>query len=64
MLILSRKQGESILIGDAIRVTVDRVDRRRVRLAIDAPDDVAVDRLEVWVRKHEGDRPAPADAAD
>ena len=52
MLVLSRKQGESIVIGQGICVTINRVDRHRVRLAIDAPDDVPVDRREVWQRKH------------
>ena len=64
MLILSRKRGESIVIGQRIRVTVDRVDRHRVRLAIDAPDDVSVDRREIWLRKHEGGDLATTDAID
>ena len=64
MLVLSRKRGESIVIGRRIYVTVDRVDRHRVRLAIDAPEDVSVDRREIWVRKHEGVRPVATDAVD
>ena len=64
MLILSRKRGESIVIGQRIRVTVDRVDRHRVRLAIDAPQDVSVDRQEVWLRKHEGGGLVAVDAMD
>jgi carbon storage regulator len=62
MLVLSRKQGESIVIGQGVCVTVDRVDRHRVRLAIDAPDEVAVDRREVWLRKQDDDGPATSSA--
>ena len=40
-------QGESIVIGEGICVTVGRLDRHRVRLAIDAPHEVSVDRKEV-----------------
>ena len=51
MLVLSRKVGETIVIDDRIRVTVDRVSGGRVRLSVDAPPDVTVDRKEVWQRK-------------
>lgn len=47
MLILSRKAGQRILIGDNIEVVVVEVRQGSVRLGIDAPTDVAVDRLEV-----------------
>jgi carbon storage regulator len=47
MLVLSRKKEEAIVIGDNIRVTVLEVRGNRVRLGIQAPNDVAVHRLEI-----------------
>ena len=47
MLILQRKPGESIQIGDQIKVSVVSVDGRRVRLAIEAPSDVSILRSEL-----------------
>jgi carbon storage regulator len=48
MLVLSRKTGESIVIGSGIVVTVVRVDGETVRVGISAPKDVPVHRLEVY----------------
>ena len=48
MLVLSRKQGEKIVIGDNISVVVIEVRGAKVRLGIDAPRDVAVHREEVY----------------
>lgn len=50
MLILTRKLGESITIGDDIKVSVLGIHGRQVRLGIDAPSDVVVHREEVYVR--------------
>ncbi len=50
MLILTRKLGESITIGDDIRVSVIGVRGRQVRLAIDAPTNVIVHREEIYVK--------------
>jgi carbon storage regulator len=47
MLVLSRKPQQTICIGDDIIITVLRVDRGRVKLGIDAPADVHVDRGEI-----------------
>ena len=52
MLVLSRKVGEAIVIGNRVEVRVQRVSRNRVRLAIEAPGNVTVDRGEIWLRKH------------
>ena len=51
MLVLTRKPGESIKIGDEIIVTVHRINRDTIRLAIEAPRHVSVDRGEVRERK-------------
>lgn len=48
MLVLSRKQNESIKIGDNITLTVVEISGNKVRLGITAPDDVAVHRQEIW----------------
>jgi carbon storage regulator len=47
---LSRKPGEKLVIGDDIVLTIVEVKGNRVRLAIDAPDDVRILRSEfaVW----------------
>ena len=47
MLVLSRKTGERIAIGDAVTVTVLRLSNGRVKLGITAPDDVSVLRTEI-----------------
>ncbi len=49
MLVLSRKVGERILVGDQIRITVGRVTGGGVRLGIEAPSDIPVVREEVLV---------------
>lgn len=51
MLILTRKSGETIRIGDSIAVTVLEIKGNQIRLGIAAPRDVAVDREEVAMRK-------------
>jgi carbon storage regulator len=47
MLVLSRKVGETIKIGQDVEVTVVRVDRGKVRLAIQAPREVVIMRSEL-----------------
>jgi len=52
MLVLSRKLGEAIIIGDHIRVTVVEIRAGHVGLGIVAPRDVSVDRQEIHERRH------------
>ncbi len=47
MLVLSRKPGERIRIGDSIVLTCVRIGPNTVRLGIDAPRDVAIVREEI-----------------
>ena len=47
MLILQRKEGESLLIGEEVEVTVLAVEAGRVRLAIQAPREVPILRSEL-----------------
>ena len=51
MLILTRRAGEALRIGDDIGVTVMAVNGSQVRIGINAPRDVAVDREEIAERK-------------
>ncbi len=47
MLVLSRKVGEKILIGDNVSVTVVRVAQGVVRIGVDAPKDMAIIRDDI-----------------
>ena len=51
-LVLSRKPGESILIGDDIKITVTGIQEGRARVWIDAPRDVKIVREELLKAKH------------
>ena len=50
MLILSRRMGESIHLGDSVTVTVLGVTRGQVKIGIDAPRELSVHRDEVYRR--------------
>jgi carbon storage regulator len=50
MLVLTRKLGEKLVIGDRIVVTVVKLDHGQVRLGIEAPREVAVFRAEIAPR--------------
>jgi carbon storage regulator len=52
VLVLSRKVGERILIGDRIVVTVAKLENGQVRLGIEAPREIAVFREEIDPRLH------------
>ncbi|WP_315121927.1 carbon storage regulator CsrA [uncultured Clostridium sp.] len=48
MLVIGRKKGESLLIGDDIEITVVKIEDGSVRLAIEAPRDVNILRKELY----------------
>ncbi len=50
MLILSRKNGEKLIIGDDVELTILSIKGNQVRIGVNAPKDVAVHREEVYLR--------------
>ena len=63
MLALSRGEGQSIIIDGHIEVKIVKWSRSSVRLAIQAPREIAVDRDEIWRRMHPG-QPTPLGQAE
>lgn len=64
MLVLSRRVGESVVIGDNVTVTVLEVRGDVVRVGIDAPRSVAVHRAELLRELESSNREAAAPSAD
>jgi carbon storage regulator len=58
MLVLTRKLGESIRIGDTIIVKIVDLDSRHVKLGIEAPKNIAVNREEIYERIQKENRAA------
>lgn len=55
MLILTRRVGETIVIDhQIIKIRVASIHGNQVRLSIDAPRDIVVDREEIYLRKQQG----------
>ena len=48
MLVISRKKGESLLIGDDIEITVEKIDTSSVKISIKAPKEKVILRKEVY----------------
>jgi len=59
MLILTRRAGETLRIGDDVEVTVMAVSGSQVRIGIKAPRNVVVDREEIAARKQRDRDPTP-----
>ena len=51
MLVLTRKPGEAIFIGDNVKITVLDISSNQVRIGVDAPREIEVDREEIRQRK-------------
>ena len=54
MLILTRRIGETLIIGDDVKITVLGVRGNQVRIGVDAPRNVAVHRKEIYDQVHKG----------
>ena len=64
MLILTRRVGETVMIGNEVTVTVLGVKGNQVRIGVNAPKDVAVHREEIYERiKREEDTNDPQSGA-
>jgi carbon storage regulator len=61
MLILTRRVGETLMIGDSVTVTVLGVKGNQVRIGITAPKDVAVHREEIYQRIQRGEEAGHVD---
>ncbi len=48
MLILTRRTGESVMIGDDVSITILGIMDKQVRIGVDAPKDIAVHREEIY----------------
>lgn len=63
MLILTRRAGEALMIGDDAKITVLGVKGNQVRIGIDAPKDLPVHRQEIYDRIQHQLKKKDADAA-
>ncbi|EHJ01512.1 carbon storage regulator, CsrA [Clostridium sp. DL-VIII] len=48
MLIITRKKGESLMIGDDIEIVISKIDDGSVKIGINAPKDVSILRKEIY----------------
>jgi len=65
MLILTRRVGETLMVGDEVTVTVLGVKGNQVRLGVNAPKDVAVHREEIYerIKREQGDEDEPSSSS-
>ena len=64
MLVISRKKGESLLIGDDIEITVEKIDHSNVKISIKAPKEKVILRKEVYEKVKEENSSAIVRAED
>jgi carbon storage regulator len=66
VLILTRRVGESVMIGDEVAVTVLRVKGNQVRLGVNAPKSISVQREEIFqrIKREAGQSTQPAESVE
>ena len=58
MLVLSRRLGETLIIGDDVKITVLGISGNQVRIGVSAPKEISVHREEIYQRIQEEDNAA------
>lgn len=64
MLILTRRIGEVLIVGDEVKITVLGVRGHQVRIGVDAPKHVSVHRKEIYDQVSKKDPPPPTEVTD
>jgi carbon storage regulator len=64
MLVLSRRTGGTLVIGENVKVIVLGINGDQIRFGIEAPKDVAVHRKEIWLRIRDQNQKDFAEAPD
>jgi len=64
MLVLTRKKGESIQIGNDIEITITQIKGDQVKIGIKAPKNVEIHRKEVWLEIQDENKAASAGVSD
>lgn len=54
MLVITRKLGETIIIGNGITITIVNIDRGKIRIGVEADKSIPVYRGEIWEQIKEG----------
>ena len=49
MLVIGRKKGESLLIGDDVEITIIKIENGSVKIAINAPREISILRKELYI---------------
>lgn len=64
MLVLTRKPGQSVYIGDDVKITLMEIRGNQVRVGVDAPSDVRIYREEIYLQIAEENQAAIASTQD